>query len=210
MANICCGRMRPAVSVGDWPRDAIRMAAIACARSRNPLVRFQRGFEQRFERVRSVYRILLALALTHRGVFVVGFLVVVCASFLLVPFLGRNFFPAVDCRRDRAACARAGRHADRGDRRAVRHDRERSPPDHSAGPAAQHHRQHRLAGQRHQPAPINNGGTIGPQDGDILISLNEDHHPTADYVQDAARRAAARVSRRRPSRSCRPTSSARF
>jgi multidrug efflux pump subunit AcrB len=64
--------------------------------SRNPLVRFQRGFEQRFERFRDGYRALLALALAHRGPFIAGFLAVVFASFALVPFLGRDFFPSVD------------------------------------------------------------------------------------------------------------------
>ena len=29
----------------------------------------------------------------------------------------------------------------------------------------------------------NNTGLIGEQDGDIYVSLNEDHHPTADYVR---------------------------
>ena len=28
-----------------------------------------------------------------------------------------------------------------------------------------------------------NSGTIGPQDGDILVSLSGDHAPTADYVK---------------------------
>ena len=65
-------------------------------RSRNPLVRFQRGFEARFERIRGGYRDLLAVTMRHRPVFVIGFLAVVAASFLLVPYLGRNFFPSVD------------------------------------------------------------------------------------------------------------------
>jgi multidrug efflux pump subunit AcrB len=65
--------------------------------SRNPLVRFQRGFEERFERVRDGYRSWLEVgALHHRIVFVVGFMAFVLASFALVPFLGQNFFPAVD------------------------------------------------------------------------------------------------------------------
>lgn len=64
--------------------------------SRNPLVRFQRGFEAGFDKFRAGYRGLLDMALAHRGVFVAGFLAFVGASFLLVPFLGRNFFPAVD------------------------------------------------------------------------------------------------------------------
>src|SRR6201990_880242 len=64
--------------------------------SRNPLVHFQRGFEARFERFRAGYRDLLMLALRARAVFVIGFLCFIASSFLLVPFLGRNFFPAVD------------------------------------------------------------------------------------------------------------------
>ena len=64
--------------------------------SRNPLVRFQRGFEARFERVRAGYHDLLTLAMLRRPVFVIGFLGFVGVSFLLVPYLGRNFFPSVD------------------------------------------------------------------------------------------------------------------
>src|ERR1700742_1220683 len=42
--------------------------------SRNPLVRFQRAFEARFEVVRGAYRDLLTLAMQRRPVFVIGFL----------------------------------------------------------------------------------------------------------------------------------------
>src|SRR5258708_4672540 len=64
--------------------------------SRNPLVRFQRGFEARFQRVRLAYRELLSMALRRRAVFVTGFLAFVFGSFALTPFLGRDFFPSVD------------------------------------------------------------------------------------------------------------------
>jgi multidrug efflux pump subunit AcrB len=64
--------------------------------SRNPLVRFQRGFEARFQRVRLAYRELLSMALRRRAVFVTGFLAFVFGSFALMPFLGRDFFPSVD------------------------------------------------------------------------------------------------------------------
>src|SRR5262249_799278 len=63
---------------------------------RNPVVRFQRAFEAHFEGVRRTYRGVLQLALAHRKVFVVGFLGFVAVSFALLPFLGSNFFPAVD------------------------------------------------------------------------------------------------------------------
>ncbi len=65
-------------------------------RTRNPLVMFQRGFEARFERFRAGYHGLLQMALGRRPLFVTGFLAFVALSFLLVPFLGRNFFPSVD------------------------------------------------------------------------------------------------------------------
>jgi len=42
--------------------------------SRNPLVRFQQGFEHRFEAVRGVYRGLLQLGLNHRGKLIAGFI----------------------------------------------------------------------------------------------------------------------------------------
>src|SRR5882672_2161527 len=55
--------------------------------SRNPLVRLQRTFERGFERFRLGYRELLVMALSHRPVFVIGFMVFVFASFALTPFL---------------------------------------------------------------------------------------------------------------------------
>ena len=63
---------------------------------RDPRVLCRRAFEARCEAVRWGYRDLLSMALGRRPLFVTGFLAVVFLSFLLVPFLGRNFFPAVD------------------------------------------------------------------------------------------------------------------
>ncbi|MEW6438775.1 MAG: efflux RND transporter permease subunit [Pseudomonadota bacterium] len=63
--------------------------------SHNPLVRFQRAFEHRFENFRGGYRRVLELALARRRVFLVGFMCVVFVSFGLVPFLGQNFFPSI-------------------------------------------------------------------------------------------------------------------
>jgi len=64
--------------------------------TRNPFVMFQRGFERRFEAVRSFYVRLLNTALTGRYVFIAGFMAVVFCSFGLAPFLGQNFFPSVE------------------------------------------------------------------------------------------------------------------
>ncbi len=81
--------------------------------SRNPFTRFQQGFEKRFERVRAGYGGLLQKALDARGIFSLGFLVCVALSFLLVPFLGRNFFPTVDAGRSRCTSARRSARASR-------------------------------------------------------------------------------------------------
>ncbi len=58
--------------------------------------RFQRGFEARFERFRGGYVGLLELALANRPRVITGFFAAVLVSFCLAPFLGQNFFPAVD------------------------------------------------------------------------------------------------------------------
>src|SRR5246127_2303449 len=57
--------------------------------TRNPLVRFQRGFETRFERGRHAYRELLTMAMRHRTVFTLLFLAFIVGSFALAPYLGR-------------------------------------------------------------------------------------------------------------------------
>ena len=82
--------------------------------------------------------------------FVIGFLGVVALSFLLVPFLGRNFFPAGRCRQHPDACPHPGRHPRRGDRQPARRRAEGDPQDHSAGRDRDDDRQYRHADLRHQ------------------------------------------------------------
>ena len=76
-------------------------------RTRNPLKRFQEGFEARFSRVRDAYRSALLLALGRPKTFIAGFLVIIILSFGLQPFLGQNFFPAVDSGRFSCTFARS-------------------------------------------------------------------------------------------------------
>jgi multidrug efflux pump subunit AcrB len=58
--------------------------------------RFQLGFEQRFDRFREAYKELLEKAVARRGRFILVFLGVALASvILLVPWLGRDFFPGI-------------------------------------------------------------------------------------------------------------------
>src|ERR1700746_1418985 len=64
--------------------------------SRNPLVRFQSAFERGFERFRISYHSLLTTLVRRRALFVPGFVVTCAAAFLLVPWLGQDFFPSSD------------------------------------------------------------------------------------------------------------------
>ncbi|MBN3833960.1 efflux RND transporter permease subunit [Burkholderia sp. Ac-20344] len=150
--------------------------------SRNPLVRFQRAFERRFEAVRAAYRILLGLALTRRKPFVAAFLCVVAASFVLVPWLGRNFFPAIDSG-EISLHVRAPV-GTRVEETAAEFDRIENTIR-SSIPPAQLREVIDNIGLPNSGINLtyNSSGTLGPQDGDILISLSRDHAPTADYVR---------------------------
>ncbi|MBC7577245.1 MAG: efflux RND transporter permease subunit [Tardiphaga sp.] len=150
--------------------------------TRNPLVKCQRDFEARFERFRGGYHGLLDLALARRPVFVTGFLTVVALSFLLVPFLGRNFFPTVDggsilmhvrTQIGTRVEETANQFADitKAVRNIIPPDQIVTMTDNIGMP---------VSGIN---LTYNNTGVIGSQDGDFQIKLKEDHKPTADYVQ---------------------------
>ena len=152
-------------------------------KSRNPLVRFQRGFEARFERVRATYHDLLSMALRRRPAFVTGFLVVVALSFLLVPYLGRNFFPAVDAgnilmhvrtqvgtRVEETANQLAD--VQKAIRKIIPPGEIDTLTDNIGMP---------ISGIN---MTYNNTGVIGPADGDIQIKLREGHRPTDEYVRE--------------------------
>jgi multidrug efflux pump subunit AcrB len=151
-------------------------------RTRNPLVLFQRGFEAAFEKIRGGYHEVLSLALRHRPTFVGGFLCFVLASFLLTPYLGRNFFPSVDSGQIlmHARVQVGTRIEETADefadiRKAIRR---LIPPNELAT----------IVDNVGMPISginmtYNNTGVIGTQDGDVQIKLQEDHRPTAEYVK---------------------------
>jgi multidrug efflux pump subunit AcrB len=149
---------------------------------KNPLLRLQRGFEARFEQLRAGYHELLTLAMAHRGQFLAGFLGFIAVSFLLAPFLGRNFFPQVDAGQIllhvRAPVGMrieetAARFAD-----VERAIREVIPPAEIAAVADNIGTYISAIN-----TVYNNTGTINESDGDIQISLKPGHAPTANYVK---------------------------
>jgi CzcA family heavy metal efflux pump len=151
-------------------------------RSRNPLVRFQQGFESLFARFRHGYGDLLTLAMGHRKLFVAGFLAVVAVSFTLVPFLGRNFFPSVDAgqilmhvrtqvgtRVEETANQLA--EVQKAIRTIIPPEQIETMTDNIGMP---------ISGIN---LTYNNTGVIGTQDGDIQIKLKGEHKPTEEYVK---------------------------
>ena len=63
--------------------------------SRNPFVRFQKGFERRFNQFREGYGLLLERVIAHRSAFVKISLVIALGSLSLFFFLGRDYFPEI-------------------------------------------------------------------------------------------------------------------
>jgi CzcA family heavy metal efflux pump len=151
-------------------------------RSRNPLLRFQQGFEVRFEKFRERYRSLLAHALRRPKTFMAAFLACVVLSFGLAPFLGENFFPSVDSGQIlmhvRAQpgtrieeTARLFEHVEQTVRATIPPSQLDNIVDNIGLPFSGINMAYQST------------GTIGPEDGDALISLKEDHGPTADFVK---------------------------
>ncbi len=157
--------------------------------SRNPLVLFQRQFEQAFGVVREAYRSILLLALTNRKIFITGFLSFVLVSFVLVPWLGRNFFPATDAGLIKLHVrAKTGTRIEETARLVdlIEKDiRGNIPQDEVKG----------IIDNIGIPVSginlsYSSSFPIGTADADIMVTLNEDHHPTEGYVQMLRRKLA--------------------
>ena len=154
--------------------------------ARNPFVRLQRRFERDFNRLRDGYRDLLTRAMGRRRVFVGGFLGLVALSFGLTPFLGSDFFPSVDSGHMTIHVrAPPGTRLEEtslqfGQIAAV--IREIIPPSEIASIIDN-------IGVANSPlnTVYSNSGTIGPQDGDLFVSLKEGHRPTGQYVETLRR-----------------------
>jgi multidrug efflux pump subunit AcrB len=154
----------------------------ARAASRNPLVRVQQAFEAGFEHIREGYHGVLELALGRRAVFIVGFLAFVAASFLLTPYLGRDFFPSVDTGQILMhARLRVGTRVEESAKQFAEIEtviRTIIPPTELSA----------LVDNVGMPVSginltYSNTGVIGTQDGDIQIKLADEHRPTAEYVR---------------------------
>jgi multidrug efflux pump subunit AcrB len=150
-------------------------------RPKGRFARIHQRFEHAFESLQARYTVLLGQCLAHRRIFVSGFLIFCISSLMLIPFLGQDFFPAVDAGQFLLHVrAKTGTRIEETARDVDEVDRYiRSQI--SAGEVAG------ILDNIGVPTSginlsYNNTGTIGNADADILVSLQTKHHPTADYV----------------------------
>jgi multidrug efflux pump subunit AcrB len=151
--------------------------------SRNPLVRFQQGFTSSFESFRHGYLRLLTLCVDHAPVFLILFMLFSLASIgLLVPWLGQDFFPAVDSGQFKIHVrAHTG----------TRIEETALLCDHIDATIREHIPAKEVVnivdniGLPYSGINLSysTSAPVGPADADIQVQLSPDHHPTAAYVQ---------------------------
>jgi multidrug efflux pump subunit AcrB len=144
--------------------------------------RLHEAFQRRFERLRAAYVRTLETTLARPGRVVAVFALLVLSGLVLLPFVGRDFFPTVDTGQFRLHVrAPAGTRIEETEqvfadveaaiRRMIPKEEIQLVIDNIG-----------------QPQPINLGFTdsvtIGPADGEILVSLNpERHQPTERWMK---------------------------
>jgi multidrug efflux pump subunit AcrB len=141
--------------------------------------RFQATFEQSFERFRDRYRDLLARVVARRSRFIVGFLAVALVSSLLLPWLGRDFFPGIKSGEiDMHFRAPLGLRLEEASKVA-------SLVDTSVRTLLPGHITNIIDNCGLPTSGINHAysasATIGPQDCDVTIGLNDQASPVDEY-----------------------------
>ncbi len=145
------------------------------------LQKLYRAFDRRFERVRRTYTLALSALLTQRRGFALLFMGFCLLSCLLVPLLGRDFFPSVDAGQIRlhmraptgTRIEETARLADAVEvviREIIPSDQLETILDNLGVPNSGIN------------LSYSNAGTIGTLDGEILLSLREGHAPTERFV----------------------------
>ncbi len=147
-----------------------------------PFVALQQYFEHGFDLFRTSYRNLLGTILNHRGVFAAMFLIFCAGSWVLVPFLGQDFFPSVDAGTFRlhvrtATGTRVEETANVVDQVEAT-IRRQIPPKELQG----------IVDSIGLPVSginlsYSDSGVSGPADADITVALQENHKPTAGYIR---------------------------
>ncbi|GAA4504442.1 efflux RND transporter permease subunit [Hymenobacter ginsengisoli] len=144
--------------------------------------RIHEGFEHGFEKFRASYTSALDWALAHRPMVITAFVVLFVGSLGLYPFIGQNFFPTVD-----AGQLRLHVRVPTGTRVEETELRFRQVEGVIRQVIPARELDLVLANIGLPVVPINlllsDNPTIGAGDGEILVSMKEDHGPTAAYIE---------------------------
>jgi multidrug efflux pump subunit AcrB len=150
---------------------------------RNPFTRMQLKFETGFETLRARYSLLLESAIRRRKIFVACFFTACVLSFALVPFVGQDFFPAVDTGEFKIhlraltgtrieETANLCGHIDDDIRSTIPRSELVTIIDNIGVPYSS------------QNLAYSNSAPIGPGDADIQVELTPKHRPTREYVRE--------------------------
>src|SRR6202045_3440044 len=157
----------------------------------SPLQRVYRAFDARFEKLRAGYTAILDAALANRRMFAGVFLAFCVLSCGLVSILGRDFFPSVDAGQIRlhirmpsgTRIEETARVADQIEgviRTLIPAGQLGTVLDNLGVPVSSINNTY------------SNAGAFGTLDGEIQISLNEDHAPSQRYIEEMRRQLPAR------------------
>ena len=146
-------------------------------------IRFNNGFNAAYLRVQNRYTILLHSFLEHRRASLIACASVMATAFLLLPFIGQDFFPSVDTGQFRLHVRLMP--GTRIEESAVQFSQVEQQIRHVI-PANQLDLILDDIGLPQDPIDFTFGFTpnIGAFDGEILVSLNQKHHgPTEKYIE---------------------------
>jgi multidrug efflux pump subunit AcrB len=147
-----------------------------------PIWRAHQAFNGLFERFRGVYGLALAYALAHRRAATAAFAGVVAASCALFPLIGWDFFPSVDAGQIRLHVRVPGgtriEETERWFAKVEAAVRDAIPADEVKTVI-----QNMGIPNSGINLSLSDGSQMAPSEGEILVSLAEDHAPTPDYVK---------------------------
>ena len=143
--------------------------------------RFTRVFNARFEKVRQAYDRLLRRLIDARRLFVPAFLGLCLVMAVLIPFLGQDFFPETDSGQFvlhvRAPTGTRIEETAKLFDQVEQQIRKTIPAGELSGQLDNIGMPYSSLNTQHLT-----NGTISAADGDIFVTLKEDHKPTARYV----------------------------
>jgi multidrug efflux pump subunit AcrB len=156
-------------------------------KSWNLAARFQRAFERDFEAVRVGYLRTLETCIRRRRIFVPVFLALGAAAFLLLPWLGRDFFPSTDAGQFNLhfraktgtrieETARLGDLIETSLREAIPASELSSVIDNIGLPYSSIN------------MAYSNSAPVGTMDADVLVTLKPGHRPSDFYVHELRRK----------------------